>query len=82
MVCDGDSKAYNNVCDVYGCCEDCNKWERMDKKTNEYKKWVDSLAHEKWKSDHELSHANCPRVMKLDCIGHVQKRVGTALHEF
>ena len=82
MVCDGDSKAYNNVWDVYGCCEDCNKWERMDRKSNQYKKWVDSDAHEKWKSDHELGHANCPRVMKLDCIGHVQKRAGTALREF
>ena len=37
---------------------------------------------EKWKSDHELGHANCPRVMKLDCIGHVQKKAGIALHEF
>ena len=81
MVCDGDSKAYNNVWDVYGACEDCNKWENIDKKTNEYKKWVESLAHEKWKSDHELGKADCARVMKLDCIGHVQKRMEKALRE-
>ena len=37
IVCDGDSKAYNSVWDVYGCCEDCNKWERMDRKSNQYK---------------------------------------------
>ena len=81
MVSDGDSKAYNNVWDVYGACEDCNKWENIDKKTNEYKKWVEFLAHEKWKSDHELGKADCARVMKLDCIGHVQKRMGKALRE-
>ena len=45
MVCDGDSKAYNSVWDVYGWCEDCSKWERMNKKSNEYKKWFDSDAH-------------------------------------
>lgn len=82
MVCDGDSKAYNSVWDVYGCCEDCSKWEQMNKKSNEYKKWVDSDAHEQWKLDHELGQSNCPRVMKLDCIGNVQKRAGTALREF
>ena len=50
-------------------------------KSNEYKKWVASDAHEKWKDDHDLRKADCPRVMKLDCIGHVQKRAGTALRE-
>lgn len=82
MVCDGDSKAYNTVWDVYGCCDDCSKWETMDKKSNAYKKWVSSDDHKKWKSDHELGTVDCPRVMKLDCIGHVQKRAGTALREF
>ena len=81
MICDGDSKAYNGVWDIYGSCDDCNKWENMDKKSNEYKKWVASDAHEKWKANHDLGKADCPRVMKLDCIGHVQKRAGTALRE-
>lgn len=48
MVCDGDSTTYS-VWDVYNCCEDCNKWKQMDKKSNLYKKWLDSEAHEKWK---------------------------------
>lgn len=26
--------------------------------------------------------AECERVIKLDCIGHVQKRLGKALYEF
>ena len=82
MVCDGDSKAYNNVWDTYGCCHDCNKWEYMDKKSTEHKKWVESLAHNKWKLDHEQGRVDCPRVMKLDCIGHMQKRAGTAIREF
>lgn len=81
MVCDGDSKAYYKVWDIYGACKKCNKWENIDKKNSEYKKWVESLAHEKWKSDHELGKADCARVMKLDCIGHVQKRMGKALRE-
>lgn len=47
MVCDGDSIIYS-VWDVYNCCEDCNKWERMDK-SNLYKKWFDFEVYEKWK---------------------------------
>ena len=81
MICDGDSKAYNGVWDIYGSCDDCSKWENMAKKSNEYKKWVASDAYEKWKDDHDVGKADCPRVMKLDCIGHVQKRAGTALRE-
>ena len=81
MICDGDSKAYNAVWDIYGSCDDCSKWENMAKTSNEYKKWVASDAHDKWKTDHDFGKADCPRVMKLDCIGHVQKRAGTALRE-
>ena len=81
MICDGDSKAYNAVWDIYGSCDDCSKWENMAKTTNEYKKWVASDAHDKWKTDHDFGKADCPRVMKLDCIGHDQKRAGTALRE-
>ena len=32
MACDGDSKAYNDVWDVYGICGDCEKFENMKKK--------------------------------------------------
>ena len=32
MVCDGDSKAYNTVWDIYGICDDCIEFESMDKK--------------------------------------------------
>lgn len=81
MICDGDSKAYNAVWDIYGSCDDCSKWENMAKTSNEYKKWVASDAHDKWKTDHDFGKADCPRVMKLDCIGDVQKRAGTALRE-
>ena len=53
----------------------------MDKKSNAYKKWVGSDDYKKRKSDHELITPDCPYVIKLDCIGHVQKRAGTPLHE-
>ena len=47
----------------------------MDKKKDEYKTWIDSDAFKKWESDHESGKPNCNRVNKLDCIGHVQKRM-------
>ena len=81
MVCDGDSKAYNAVWNVYGCCKTCDKHERMDRNSKQYEKWVKSKQHQKWKKEHEEESVICHRVKKLDCIGHVQKRVGTALRE-
>jgi hypothetical protein len=30
MVCDGDSKAYHSVWDVYGCCETCEKYGKNE----------------------------------------------------
>ena len=81
MVCDGDSKAYSAVWDVYGCCDTCNKYENMNRQSAEYKKWRESDSYLKWKTEHEDETAICNRVVKLDCIGHVQKRLGTALRE-
>jgi hypothetical protein len=81
MICDGDSKAYGSIWDTYGCCDDCEKWEKMDKRSAEYKKWRESKAYEVWKESHESGKAECARVSKLDCIGHVQKRMGTHLRE-
>ena len=75
MVCDGDSKAHAEVWDSYKVCEEHSKYERMDKKKDEYKTWIDSDAFKKWESDHESGKPNCNRVNKLDCIGHVQKRM-------
>lgn len=31
MLCDGDSKAYLAVWDVYGSCKTCNTYERIDR---------------------------------------------------
>ena len=81
MVCDGDSKAYSAVWDVYGCCDILNKYENMDHQSAEYKKWRQSDSYLKWKTKHEDETAICNRVVKLDCIGHVQKRLGKALRE-
>ena len=81
MVCDGDSKACNSVSNVYGCCKTCKKYENMDRQSKEYEKWVNSKAYAKWKKEHEEESVVCHRVKKLDCIGHVQKRLGTALKD-
>ena len=81
MICDGDSKAYSTIWDSYGCCETCEKWENADKRSADYKKWRNSEEYTKWKQAHDTGEAACPRVQKLDCIGHVQKRMGTHLRE-
>lgn len=79
MVCDGDSKAYGEVWDMYGVCNDCEKYENMDKQSAEYQKWLKSKAHANWERDHSTSNENCHRVSKLDCVGNVQKRMGKNL---
>ena len=81
MVCGGYSKAYGSILDTYGCCDDCQKWENTDKRSGAYKKWRESKHHKEWKESHESGKAECSRVTKLDCIGHVQKRMGTHLWE-
>ena len=81
MVSDGDSKAYAAVWDTYGCCDTCEKYENMDRQSKDYQEWVNSDAYQEWKTNHEEESAECNRVVKLDCIGHVQKRLGTALRE-
>jgi hypothetical protein len=35
-VCDGDSKDDTSMWDVYGCCKNCEKYERMDRQSKEY----------------------------------------------
>ena len=81
MISDGDSKAYASIWDTYGCCADCEKWENTDKRSAEYKKWHESKGYVEWKESHESGKADCSRVTKLDCVGHVQKRMGTHLRE-
>ena len=46
MISDGDSKAYGSIWDTYGCCDKCEKWEKMDKRSVEYKKWHESKEYE------------------------------------
>ena len=48
----------------------------MDKQSAEYQKW---LKEANWERDHSTSNENCHRVSKLDCVGHVQKRMGKNL---
>ena len=81
MVSDGDSKAYSAIWNVYGSCKTCEQFETLSRQSKEYKQWISSEDHEEWKTQHEDGSAVCSRVMKLDCIGHVQKRMGTALRE-
>ena len=79
MVCDGDSKACSEVWDTYGVCEDCDKNALMDKKSLHYQKWLKSAAYTRWENEHENGIVECYGVKKLDCIGHIQKRMGKNL---
>ena len=75
MISDGDSKAYGSIWDTYGFCEDCQKYENMDKRSKEYKKRLESKNDKQWKEQHDRNEASCSRVFKLDCIGHVHVHV-------
>ena len=82
MVSDGDSKAYNAVWDVYGVCDVCNRYEKMNKNSEEYlSSWKNSDQYKTWEESHMQGTADCCRVIKLDCVGHVQKRMGHALYD-
>ncbi len=59
MITDGDSKAYGSIWDTYGCCDKCEKWEKMDKWSAEYKKSHESKEYEIWKQNHESGKAEC-----------------------
>ena len=59
MVCDGDSKAYVAVWDVYGCCKTCEKYERMARQSKEYETWIKSSEYKKWKKEHGEESAVC-----------------------
>ena len=82
MITDGDSKAYSAVWDFYGVCDTCRKYENMKEAEEEYQKWRKSEDFTTWEQEHLDGTADCDRVIKLDCIGHVQKRLGKALYNF
>ncbi len=84
MISDGDSKAYNAIRGTYGLCDLCSKYNSMPKSSNEYKQWIQTDEYQKYVNDHEEEKADCMCVYKLDCVGHVQKRLGKhlrALHK-
>jgi hypothetical protein len=53
----------------------------MDKHSKEYKTWLESKGYKIWREKHDSGDADCSRVFKLDCIGHVQKRMGDSPEE-
>ena len=82
MISDGNSKAYNAIWSIYGACDTCHHYENLQNSDQEYVIWKASEGFEKWEEDHLAGTAGCDRVMKLDCIGHVQKRLWKAFYEF
>ena len=82
MISDGDSKSYSAIWNYYGACDACNPYESLESTSEEYKTWKASEDYVKWENEHLDGSVDCDRVIKLDCIGHVQKRLRKALYEF
>ena len=82
LISDGDSKSYSAIWNYYGACDICNQYESLESTSEEYKIWKASEDYVKWENEHLDGSVDCDRVIKLDCIGHVQKRLGKALYEF
>ena len=81
--CDGDSKSYAAVWNMYGACDTCknNSDSDLQKLAKDYKKWKDTNEFKEWENSHMQGFANY-NSFKLDCIGHVQKKMGKALCDF
>ena len=82
MICDGESKSYNASWNVYGACDSCHKYEAMEQTDKEFISWKNSVDHNTCKERHLQGTAECNRVIKLDCVGHVRKRLDKAFYEF
>ena len=82
MITDGDSKSYSAVWNAYGSCDTCNEYEVLEHSDKKYIAWKESPDYVQWKDEHLQGTADCNRVFKLDCVGHVQKRLGKALYEY
>ena len=73
MVCDGDSSSYNSIWNTYGSCEHCKRFMSHGKKDGSLNA-INDLT-----DIHSDENVVCNRVLKLDCIGHIQKRMGRSL---
>ena len=82
MISDGDSKSYSSIWNIYGACDTCNRFEQLEPTSKEYISWKASSGYKEWEEGHLQGTVDCNRVIKLDCIGHVQKRLGKALYDF
>ena len=74
MICDGDSKSYGAVWNYYGVCDLCYKNKELHKSPKKYEQWQKTEEYKEWDNSHLTGAADCNRVIKRDCIGHVQKR--------
>ena len=48
MICDGVSKSYNAIWNVYGACDTCYKYEAMEPTNKELIAWKNSKQHNAW----------------------------------
>ena len=56
-------------------------WKMLISNRRIKKKWRNPKEYSNCKQVHVRNEAACPRVQKLECIGHVKKRMGTHLRE-
>lgn len=58
-----------------------NIFQVKNGKNKKQKKKNEELECKEWDNTHRRGTENCNRVINLDCIGHVQKRLGKAVYE-
>ena len=82
MISDGNPKPYSSIWNIYEACDTCNRFEALEVTSKEYISWKASDEYKEQEEKHLQGTINCNRVIKLDCIGHVQKRLGKAVYDF
>lgn len=82
MISNGNPKPYSSIWNIYEACDTCNRFEALEVTSKEYISWKASDEYKEQEEKHLQGTINCNRVIKLDCIGHVQKRLGKALYDF
>ena len=58
--CDGDSKSYAAVWNMYGACDTCknNSDSDLQKLAKDYMKWKDTNEFKEWENSHMQGFAN------------------------
>lgn len=59
MISDGDSKFYSSIWNIYGACDTCNCFEKMEPTSKENISWTASSDYKEWEEGHLQGTADC-----------------------